>query len=78
MSLLTIDEAAARLAIHPKTLRKLVAEGKVPLARVRSRCHRFRVEDLDAYVETVTARVEPVADHRRRSSRLPKVPEFIT
>lgn len=42
--LLTVDEAARRLKIHPVTLRRLVAEGKVPVIRIGSSL-RFR-EDM--------------------------------
>lgn len=48
--LLTTSEAAQALALHPRTIRRLVAEGE--LAPVRfGRAVRFRPSDLTELVE---------------------------
>lgn len=49
LSLLTTQEAAAYLRIHPETLRRWVAAGLIPCVRV-GRTIRFRREALDAWI----------------------------
>lgn len=49
-SLLKPDQAAERLAISTRTLRKLRREGKLHYIRVRSGI-RYDPDDLDRYVE---------------------------
>lgn len=48
--LLGLAEAARRLAIAPRTLRRIAAEGRIPYARI-GRALRFRPGDLEAFVE---------------------------
>jgi|GEM_PF-7008784 len=48
--LLPGPQAAAYLTIGTRTLKGLVAAGKVPVVRVSSRRVAFRIADLDAYV----------------------------
>ncbi len=47
---MTKSEAAKHLRVSERTLDRLVAEGKVPSARVSPRRVLFRPEDLDKYV----------------------------
>lgn len=46
-------EAAAYLGVSEPTLRRLIREGEVPHVRI-GRALRFRVADLDAYLEKHT------------------------
>ncbi len=48
--LLTPDEAAQFLSVSQRTVKRLVAEGSLRAYKVRSSM-RFRLEDLEAYVE---------------------------
>ena len=48
--LYTQREAAKRLRIDPKTLRRLVREGRLPEVRLGPRLPRYRGQDLDALV----------------------------
>ena len=48
--LLTPDEAAQFLSVSQKTVKRLVAEGSLHAYKIR-RSMRFRLEDLEAYVE---------------------------
>ena len=48
--LYTQREAAKRLRIDPKTLRRLVREGRLPEVRLGPRLPRYRAQDLDALV----------------------------
>src|SRR5438093_12179672 len=46
-------KAAARyLGMHPQTLRKLTDEGKIP-ARSMTGKRMYRLEDLDAYIDSL-------------------------
>jgi excisionase family DNA binding protein len=50
--LIPTREAAARLSIHPETLRRLVRDGQVPAVRLRERGWlRFNVRDLERLIE---------------------------
>ena len=48
--LLTPDEAAQFLSVSQRTVKRLVAEGSLRAYKIR-RSMRFRLEDLEAYVE---------------------------
>ena len=48
--LYTQREAAKRLRIDPKTLRRLVREGRLPEVRLGPRLPRYRAQDLDTLV----------------------------
>ena len=48
--LITKDEAAERLGVSVRTVERLVATGRLPQVHVE-RLARFRVKDLEAYVD---------------------------
>lgn len=50
--LLTQREAAARLRINTKAVRRLVRGGRLPEVRLGPRLPRYRVRDLDALLVT--------------------------
>lgn len=43
----SVDEAAAALGLHPKTVRDLIAQGELPASRIGRRV-LVRASDLDA------------------------------
>ena len=47
--LITSEEAAQLLGIHPKTLQQMARSGKIPAVRV-GKYWRFRNSDLDSWV----------------------------
>jgi excisionase family DNA binding protein len=52
--LLTVDQAAERLAVHPHTVRRLIHQGVLPAVRLgvgRRPLVRVDVRDLDALAE---------------------------
>jgi len=49
--LLTAEEAAEHLRIHPKTLQKLARQQKVPCVRM-GKYWRFRLSALDLWVQS--------------------------
>lgn len=51
MGTLSNDEAARYLGVTPSTLRTWVSKRKVPYCRVGGRLVRFRVQDLDEFLE---------------------------
>jgi excisionase family DNA binding protein len=50
--LLSADEAAAHLRIHPKTLQRLARAGEVPCIRF-GKYWRFHLSSLDAWVRSL-------------------------
>jgi excisionase family DNA binding protein len=52
--LLTVNQAAAFLGLHPKTLYQWVQSRRIPFVQLGSRNIRFRREDLIAFVESQT------------------------
>ena len=50
--LLTAEEAAAHLRIHPKTLQRLARAGEVPCIRF-GKYWRFHLSSLDAWVRSL-------------------------
>lgn len=53
--LLTLGEAARRLAISPATLGRVIKAGRLPVIKVGARAIRIRPEDLTRYI-TVNVR----------------------
>ena len=47
---LTVREAAERLAVDPKTIRRLVQNGELRAVRVGSRSVRIPASDIDAFL----------------------------
>ena len=48
--LLTPDEAASFLSVSTRTLKRIVAEGKLDAIKIRGSM-RFRLEDLEGFIE---------------------------
>lgn len=57
-ALLSTEQAATYLGVHPKTLRRYVAQGLVTAYRLkgRGRMLRFRPADLDGLLQAVPTR----------------------
>jgi len=49
--LLTVDQAAERLQMHPDTVRRLLREGQLPGRKIGARQWRVSASALKAYVE---------------------------
>jgi excisionase family DNA binding protein len=49
----TITQAAQRLGVHPKTLRRRIAEGKLPAYRLGHQIVRLNPADVDALLRQV-------------------------
>jgi len=71
--LLTVSATAARLALSPLTVRRLIAAGRLPAVRVGRRAVRVTENDLEALVRlgyaarrsTSTAKSRPVGRPQR-------------
>ena len=48
--LLTVEQAAARLQMHPDTVRRLLRGGQLPGRKIGARQWRISAEALQAYV----------------------------
>ena len=55
MQLLTTEEAASRLSLHPETVRRLLRDGDLRGVRMGSRAWRIEEGELDAYIERLKA-----------------------
>lgn len=49
----TIAEAAERIGVHPKTLRRRIAEGKLPAYRLGHQIVRLNPADVDALLRPI-------------------------
>ena len=50
--LLTRQEVAARLGIHPNTVRNLEKTGSLPVLKVGPRLVRYKESDIDQYIKS--------------------------
>lgn len=66
MSAYTVNEAAALLKLHPKTVRRKIREGELGSTRI-GRQYRITQEQLDAFCADLTLQpaAEPVATRRQ-------------
>lgn len=67
--LLTHDQAAARLKVCAKTLRRIRQDGLIPYVAVSARKIFYRPEDCDAYVVSCVKVAVPIGPTRRKSTR---------
>lgn len=58
MSLLTVDEAAQRLATKPRFVRRLIAERRIPYVKLGAHV-RIHTDDLDAFVSAGRVSAQP-------------------
>ncbi len=70
--LLNVKDVAITLGIAPKTVHKLVREGKLACVQVTSRDRRFTIEQVQAYIDaqTVEVRIDSKNHYRVRSHPL--------
>lgn len=54
--LITLEQAAQRLAISRRTLERLIAAGELPSPLKLGRASRFAVDDIDAYCAQLRSR----------------------
>lgn len=66
--LLTEEQAAARLLMHPRTLRKLRQEGAIRYVGLVGRRVAYRNEDLDEFIAS-RLKMEPVIAPARHGKR---------
>jgi excisionase family DNA binding protein len=59
-NLFSINTAAARLACHPETLRRIIRRGELAAVKV-GRTWRVRETDLDAFLNAHTVPVKAVS-----------------
>lgn len=52
--LLTIDEAARRLAVSVATVRRLIGSGRLRIVRLTDRVLRIRPRDLETFLKSAT------------------------
>lgn len=64
--LLTEEQAAERLLLHPRTLRKLRQAGEIRYVALAGRKIAYRPEDCTAYIETRLRQAPPLLAPRAR------------
>lgn len=81
MELLTEEQAARRLGIGAKSLRKLRQQGLISYVAITTRKILYRPEDCDEYVQSRVRREKPTTPtynvtRGRAAARLPRVVPF--
>jgi excisionase family DNA binding protein len=66
--LVTKSEAAERLGVSVRTIERLVATGRLPQVHIE-RLARFRVSDLESYVQSLTQNHAPRYDSGSRDDQ---------
>jgi hypothetical protein len=66
--LLTEEQAAERLLMHPRTLRKLRQEGAIRYVALTGRKIAYRPEDCEAFIQN-SLRIESAPDFSRANGR---------
>lgn len=61
MQLLTTDEAARRLGLHPETVRRFLREGTLRGVKI-GRAHRIEENEIAAYIDRLKA-ANPAQNH---------------
>jgi excisionase family DNA binding protein len=69
MTLLTVDQAAERLATKPRFIRRLIAERRIPYVKLGAHV-RLHATDVDEFIAAGRVDPEPV---RRTVHRLPAI-----
>jgi excisionase family DNA binding protein len=69
MTLLTVDQAAERLATKPRFIRRLIAERRIPYVKLGSHV-RIDASDVDEFISAGRVDPEPVP---RTVHRLPAI-----
>lgn len=66
--LLTEEQAAERLLMHPRTLRKLRQQGRIRYVALTGRMIRYRLDDCLAFIESHSKQeaAAPAPRHRGR------------
>jgi excisionase family DNA binding protein len=62
--LLTVEQAAEQLQVHPQTIYKLISRRRIESVRLGSRSRRVPQSALDAYVDTLRVPVRGCAATR--------------
>lgn len=66
--LLNVQEAADYLGLATGTVYHMISEGRLPVIRLSKRCVRFRLEDIEAWLDKRAAPSHlPVASKLRHS-----------
>jgi len=66
--LLTVKDLSSLIKMHPQTIYSLVRNKKISFVRLNSTCIRFRINDIDEYIEKNT----------RKSFSIPSYPQNCT
>ncbi|MGB6067120.1 MAG: helix-turn-helix domain-containing protein [Desulfomonilaceae bacterium] len=70
--LLTATDVAAIMGVSPKTVHKLVREGKLPCVQVTARERRFTPEQVQQYIESQSTDIRVDKKQTDRVSSRPK------
>ena len=69
-SLYTVEQAAERLKLHPKTVLRMIREGRLKAARI-GKAYRIAGDDLDAVAGVARAEAREASD--TRATRAPSL-----
>lgn len=71
----TVDQSAQRLALHPKTVLRLIHEGRLRATRI-GKAYRVLRSDLDAFAGVAPARAAHRAEPRARVTAITDIADL--
>lgn len=69
----SITEAAKQLGVNPRTVRRYIRDGRLPVSRLSTQVVRIRLADIDRFLNANVAKPKVVESHEGMPPPKPKL-----